>query len=699
MRHLASHDKIKFIMIISGLKRHILPLIVLSAVTFVTFANALNNSFIWDDKIVIVGNDLIKSVRNIPIFFSTWYWKQRHLAVSEEYDQEEKVDYRPMVMTTFALDHSLWRFDPHGYHLTNLLLHLVNVLLIYALISMIGGRGRIWIGTAFLTSLFFATNPIHTESVTWVKNRSDILALLFLLLSMFSFIGFFRTKEAKRRFLLYSASLFFYIMALFSKSMALPLPFIMAVYILCFWGGQKKVKDLTATLPFFGVMALYVLFKMFLLGTVGTAESPPEPLGAYSHILLIFKTIGYYLKLLILPVNLNADRALVIPKSFFEPAVAGSFGLLIALTIVAARLFFRALSGLGRKSNGLILFALFWIFITLLPVSNIVFLVSRPIAEQRLYIPSAGFSLLLAIGIEALYYLNKRYLPSAVSRKAAVALCVFITVLYMNTAIRRNADWRDSITFWSKTVENRVVSSRAFNNLGKAYFSDGRYAEAAEAYRMAIVISKKYARAYNNLGITYCYTGDINNAINSLKKAVALKPDYAEAYNNLGWIYYDKLHNVKKAAKFFKKAIDAKPDYAEAFYNIGLMKDLSGLSDKAVLFYKKAIDLNPGLGAGPYNNLANIYIKRGKKMERAVKLLKKALSLYPDNPAVMDTFGSAMYKKGKTDEALKYFKKSAKLLPENAEIYDHLAEAYAKKDMLKEAKSAKERADALRRKR
>ena len=138
-----------------NMKRYI-AFILLILVSIIIFSNTFQNPFMWDDNELIVENRYIKHLKFIPFLFSFTYWKYHHPLT--------KGFYRPITTTSFALDYSLWGTNPFGYHLTNLLLHILNVILIYFLINRLGGRGL-----AFLAALFFAAHPIHTESVSWIR--------------------------------------------------------------------------------------------------------------------------------------------------------------------------------------------------------------------------------------------------------------------------------------------------------------------------------------------------------------------------------------------------------------------------------------------------------------------------------------------------------------------------------------------------
>lgn len=647
------------------IRKHTVSLILLIVITILVFSNTLKNSFIWDDKAIVAKGEYISKPDNIPFLLTPQYWKQFYLMLSRHHNQEERVNYRPIFMASFAFDYSLWKHNPFGYHLTNLLLHLLNVILIYFFISIITApeiRHKGFLDLPFVSAFLFAIHPIHAESVTWIKNRSDLLALVFFLLSFIFFIKSGFQNKSKPRILFYYTSLLCFILALFSKSMAITLPLILGLYIICFVPREEYKGLLIKTLPFFVCKLLYIIFVLNVLGTVGLEGGIVRKISLYHNVLIVLKTAGWYLRLLVFPINLNADRPFSISGSFLEPGVFFSAILLVMLIVTAIKAF---------RYSKVTTFFLLWIVLTLIPISNIIFLASRPIAEQRLYIPSVGFCILLAMGICFI----KRLTP---------ALLIFLTMFYSYTLMERNLDWRDSITFWTETASASPNSCRAYNNLGTAYYDKELYQRAIDSYNKAIEVNPGFALTYNNMGVTYRDIGrDPDKAIASFEKAIELKPDYAEAYNNLGGLIYERLGQMDTAKELYKKAIEIDPDYAEVHFNLGLMHDLSDDYQKAEMYYKKTIELNPELGVRAYNNLAYLYIKN-KRFNEAINLAKKALSIKPKSPKVLDTLGWAYYKKKAFDKAVEYLKKALVLLPDNTEIQGHLNKAIYESNIIED---------------
>jgi len=173
-----------------------LSVILLVLVTYAVYQNSLNGSFLWDDKYLVLRDNQIRTLRNIPRFFGLTYWREEAPFPG--------ANFRPLRTTSFAIDYFLWEDNPFGYHLTNLLFHIFNVLLVYffvhLLLSSLSTYQPINLSThspnhlftyslvPLLSALLFATHPIHTEAVCWIKNRSELFCTFFFLSSLIFFI-------------------------------------------------------------------------------------------------------------------------------------------------------------------------------------------------------------------------------------------------------------------------------------------------------------------------------------------------------------------------------------------------------------------------------------------------------------------------------------------------------------------------------
>jgi len=647
--------------------RNYIPITALILVSVILFFNALSTGFMWDDKELIVKHRYIKSLRYSGFLFTPQYWNR--------FSASDRGHYKPIRALTFSFDFLIWKLNPFGYHLTNLLLHIFNVVLIYFFINALIASSRdrpprqkdsiasSFLSVGFLGALFFAAHPIHTESVTWIKNRSDLLALVFFLLALLSFIRYSASDASKKGRLFLGLALILMALSLFSKEAALSLPLIVILYILCFTKIGLK-KALLSSLPFFGVALAYLSFKALFLRVPSPSETGIA-LPFYNHGLAVLKTAGYYLMLLAAPFKLNADRSLDIPRSFWEPGVLLSAA---SLVIIGAAIV------ISFRRSKILAFSLSWILATLAPASNIIFLSSRPIAEQRLYIPSLGFSLLLGLGLEKACMSNARIFRTRLTvRLLAIIAAIALFFSYAFTIVARNRDWVDSVRFWKKTAESSPESGRADYNLGVAYSRAGDHEKAIEVYRQIIKKTEQYAEPYNSLGNEYRELGMIKEAKASFEKALAIDPDFAEAHNNLGVINND-MGKVKLAISSYEKAIELDPDYTEAYCNLGKVYMDTGDNGRAVVLFKKCIEIDP-LYAEAYNNLGSAYAAQ-KNYQDALAAYMDAIEKNPRYAEAYNNFGVILLKANEMERALLFFKKSFEIDPKNKEACNNMAVAY-----------------------
>ena len=666
--------------------KHTIWLLVLVIISLALFSNTFQNSFTWDDKSFIVKNVSIRSIKNIPSFFTPQYWQGLFLKRSRTEPLLVAI-YRPLSMISFAFDYLLWRLNPAGFHLTNILLHALSVILVYFFVyrllrgveSSDSSTLKIYtrsdpLNIPFITALIFASHPIHVESVTWIKNRADLLAFVFFISSLLFFIRYIENSHNKLDIFSYLASLICFIFAFLSKAIAFSLPLILVAYILCLLPKEQYQKTLIKVSPFFLTVVLYFIFKgIFLKMPLIYGEMPGLDLS--TQISLVIKTIGYYMNLLILPVNLNAERLFIIPRSFIEPAVYFSLTLLFFILAVIIKTFpLKDKSVSESKYSRLFCFSTLWFLLTLLPVSNIIFLFSRPIAEQRLYLPSLGFCLILAVGINKISHIDVKLLSQNKLRVLAGLISFFIFAFYSVTTLRRNADWRDPFTLWTKTVKSSPHSPRAHNNLGDAYEKKGLFDQAIKEYREALRLNPGRSEFYHNLGNVYYAKGLFDQAIKEYKQALEIDPAALDTHYNLANVY-DSKGLYDQAIKEYQEVLGLAPEHTDAHNNLGNAYEKKGLFDQAIKEYKQALEIDPQFAAA-YNNLGYLYLEMDIMIDEAIRLIKKALSLNPGNPEIMDSLGWAYYKNGLLDQALAQLKEAALLLPNHPEVQQHLDAVY-----------------------
>ena len=561
----------------------ILSVVLIVILGFVVYGNSLSGVFLWDDNSLVTNNTSIKSWANIGRIFC---------GDMTVHGRGQWAFYRPLQITTYMVDHSLWGLNPAGYHLTNIILHVAAALCVYWLTFTIF-KGHL---LSFLAGAFFVIHPVHTEAVVYISGRADSLSLFFMLLC---FILYIKSRPS-RNMGIFIVMLFSYVLALLSKESSLILPLLLLLY---HFSSKEKVRR-KEFLSLLSLTLIYALARATFLKTVPGSTSHTSTL--WERIPGFFVAITAYIKLLFLPLDLHMEYGKEI-FTFADPKTILGIMIFLALWIYAIR---------RRNSNMSVFFSIAWFFLALLPVSNL-YPINAFMAEHWLYLPSIGFFWILAKAISSLYQV-KRF------RMMTIVFIISLGGFYSYLTVRQNMYWREPFRFYQRNLQYTPNSPRLYVNIGAIYQSEGQEEKAIRAYKKAIEIRPDYAIAYYNLGKIYTDRHDYDTALLSYRKAVAIKPDYANAHNNLGTIYAD-MDRREEAKASFQEAIRLKPYYVEAYHNLGLINKIMGRRDEAITSFRKAIAINPDYPY-PYDSLADIYFQE-KEYDLAIKYFEKAKNL------------------------------------------------------------------------
>lgn len=521
------------------------------------YSNSLSGEFIWDDNSLIKNNAYIKDYSHISKIFT----KDIFAGTGDESNF-----YRPLQTFTYIVDYSLWKLNVEGYHLTNILLHILVALGIYWLVNILWGDRLL----SFFTSLLFVVHPLHTEVVTYISGRADSLAAIFILLSFILYIKGQHSKSIG----IYILTLLSYILALFSKEHSLVLPALLLLYHYAF---KRKLK-LKSFLPLLSIAFIYILLRLTLLSF--PAAYPISPPSVFLQRLPgFFVALTNYIRLLFLPFNLHMEYGSRLFDFTNPKAIVGIF-ILIALFIYAVRI---------KKSNKLVFFSISWFFITLIPVSNL-YPVNAYMAEHWLYFPSIGFFLVLAKGISCIYRDRK-------FRILAIIFLISLSVFYSYLTLRQNEYWREPITFYKRALRYTPGSWRIHHNLGSAYADIGNYDQAIASYKKALRYAPGSWQIYHNLGNAYGDIGNYGQAIVLYEKSIEINPKHARVYNNLG-VVYSKIGDHDQAIVLYRKAAEIIPEDAGVHNNLAMAYYHKKEYDLAIKHCDMAIEfghkVNPG---------------------------------------------------------------------------------------------------------
>lgn len=464
--------------------------------TAIVYGNSLSNDFVWDDLSVVLPRIESSRIADIPGLFL-----QADTAgnVGTPY-------YRPLNLSTYVLDSVLYGDRPAGYHLTNLLLHVLAAVALYLVSLELFALEAL----ALLAALLFAVHPINTESVDFISARNNILAGLFVLMSLHAYALHARRRGAHRL----AASACFFFLGLLCKETAAMLLVFLALYEGIAFRRRPRVTALAARLwPFAVFLALYLALRANALH--GSPGLDPRWDELVSRLSLNLTILPRYLGLIFAPIGLSISR---LPPDGGYPLTVWT-----ALSWLAIA---GALYALWRSDSAPTRLGLLWFAVHYVPISNAVPIPSAPMAERFLYLPAVGLWWVLADQLCRVY--RKANAKRLIWAAAAAALLALACVSGI-----RNLAWRSTVTLFEAEV--RVHPSLAENhyNLCTAYFEAGALARAETACREADRLDPGNAGVLTQLGNLQQAQRRRSDALDYYARAVAADPRHVTARYNL----------------------------------------------------------------------------------------------------------------------------------------------------------------------
>lgn len=583
------------------------PVIIIIILSLAIYANTLNNGFVYDDGLVIVKNEFIKDINNIPRLFTSSYF-----AISGE------MSYRPVVTLSYFLDYAAFGGNPRWYHFVNISLHAVNGALLYLFIANVfrpaltSRQGsNVFHNQALAVSLLFAAHPVLTEAVNAISYREDLLAFLFYIAALNIYIQARSNYLSLQSRFPYIAFLVTYLLALFSKEMALTLPLVLIIYEWMFLyskkGGLLGIFLNRYVAGCGGITLAYLWLRFYYFRS--PIEEALQTWTFSERLSTVPWLLINYFKIILFPLSLSADHEI----SAIRPLHSLASWFAVIMVFVVVTLFAMRK---GRKDAA---FGALYFTVAVLPICNIV-PIANPFAERYMYLPLVG-GIIFVVSVA-------RFLMEDLSLRYNILRPLFVVVfiLYAVLAVERNFIWKDKYSLWTDTVKKAPDSGRAHNNLGEAYFNMGYLDKAELEFAAAVRLKSDDVVFYHNLGQVYYKQGRLDKAIMEYKKILKLSPGYAKAHFDLGNVYAEK-DRLDEAAWEFKQTIKYKPDHIDAHIHLGNVYFIQGYLDSAIEKYKDALKFNPGHALVHYN-LGLIFNKKGAK-DRAREEFEQAFKSDP----------------------------------------------------------------------
>ena len=645
--------------------------------TLTAFIRVGNNEFVdYDDNVYITENRSIQNGITLQ-------------GLGRAFTMDRASNWHPLTWISHMLDVQFFGLNPQWHHLTNLLFHIANVLMLFFVLHRM--TKLLW-QSAFVAALF-ALHPLHVESVAWIAERKDVLSTFFWMLTLIAY----RYYAERPRFKSYLAVVAFFALGLMAKPMVVTLPFVLL--LLDYWPLERFAKNKPAQatrkevisldpprkkkgktgkrtpkisvemkepandkfqwalmhplvlekVPLFALAALSCVITCIVQNKGGAIV----PIAAYTpDIRLANAFISYliYIAKMIWPDNL----AVYYPHPGLAPflQILGAILLLAAVTFAVIR---------AAKRFPYLPVGWLWFTGTLVPVIGLVQVGGQAMADRYTYIPSIGLFIMAAWGIPE-FFKKRRYAKEVLAASSALfLLCLFILTW------TQVGYWHDSITLFDHTLNVTRNNYSMYYNRGTIWDRLGNHTRAIEDFDRAIEIDPEYGAAYNNRGIAYKSMGNYLRAIQDFDRATEINPKNASVFINRGAAYM-ALGNPAQAIENYNRAIEIDPHDATARLNRGIFYQSIGKARQAIDDYDKAIENGNFDNADAFSNRGIAYGSLGDQM-KAIEDFNRAIKINPRNAPAYNNLGGSYMALGNPAKAIEHYNKAVDIDPNYADAY------------------------------
>jgi len=661
-----------------GFLRWLIPCLI-AITTFVAFSPTLQNGFVnWDDPGNLVNNP---DFRGLGWAQLTWMFTTFHMTL-----------YRPLTWMTQGFDFLVWGMEPAGYHLTSLIFHVVNAVLVYflsfrllelALKNQAPSLLSLRIGAGF-AGLLFALHPLRVEAVAWASGRENVVAGFFLLLAVLCYLRAVSHSSAgsPRYWQWLTAAWLTFALSLLSKVSGVTIPLVLLVLDIyplkrlpsrvSGWFRSETRQVWWEKLPFAvlacGASALGFLAKQ-RFGTTATLDD----YGVLSRLNQSLYGLAFYVWKTVAPVELSPlyEKLAYLRRIGIVDIESGCFVLAVSIGLYLMRM--RWPAALAS-----------WIcyVIILLPVLGILPYGPQVVADRYSYIAVLGWTMLAGYGLQSVWQLNatgrlnqRRFL---IFNGASVVILLALGIITW----RETRFWHDSERLWRHAISSVPGSSLARMNLGLQLVEQRKTVEAVEQLRAAVQLDPGSYDAHNHLGYALAAQGFGDEAVQEFRKSIQIDPKLPNAYNNLGNAL-GKRGELNQAAEQFYLAVAAAPAQADGYYNLARILSMQGNVRDAIENYRLALQRKPQ-DPDIHNNLGLLYM-REQRLDDAAAEFHQVLNIDHNYTKAYFNLGRVQTLNGDLDEAVRSFETALRLQPDVAEIHESLARVLAAKGNKEEA--------------
>jgi Tfp pilus assembly protein PilF len=600
-------------------------------ITTAVFYQVCTYDFVnYDDPVYIYDNPNIQNgitPKTIKWAFTTGYF----------------ANWYPLTWLSHMLDWQLFDYKAGGHHLTNLLFHIANALLLFTVLKQM--TQRLW-PSVFVAALF-ALHPLHVESVAWVAERKDVLSGFFWMLTMLAYLRYVKRPGAAR----YLLTLLAFAMGLMAKPMLVTIPFVLL--LLDYWPlarvsfeRQTIYRLIQEKIPFFVLSVISSVVTFFVQRSSGTVA---ELVRLSLKIRIFNSLISYveYIGKMIWPTHL----AVFYPHA--GQNISTLYVIISAVLLAAATILILRFS----RNHRYLLTGWFWYLGTLVPVIGLVQVGKQALADRYTYIPLTGLFIIIAWGLPELLA-KWRYKKIALTMSgllivSAMSICTHFQLRY----------WQNSLTLFQHALDVTGDSYTSHIQIADYLCEQNRLDEAIVEYRKCLQRVPDDTNALNNLGIALGKQGKFEEAIKCFTEALRIKPD-AATHANAGHVLALQ-GNLAGAAVHFTEALRLDPNYAQAHYYLGHYLAQRGKYNEAITHFEDAMRLIPEW-VEPMNNLAWL-LAASKETTihnpvKAVGLAERACELTNyRRPDLLDTLAAAYAATGDFSKAIETAEKASGL--------------------------------------
>lgn len=607
-------------------QRILLPVLVILA-GLVAFGNSRSGAFVFDDDKHVLNNPRIRKI--MPL-------------------EETMSGRRPIVDLSLALNYDRGEFDPRGYHVFNLAVHLLAGLTLFGIVGrtlrrkpLPGHVRRAAPLLALLIAMIWLVHPLQTQSVTYVIQRAESMMGLFYLLTLYCVI---RGAGSFRRIPWYAGAVVFCALGMGCKAVMVTAPLVVFLYDWAFISRSGGEALRRRSLMYFGLMATWTVLGA--CGIPGKVLSPTASgatvgfgftgISPFDYLTTQAGAIAHYLRLSLWPHPLCLD--------YNWPVARTAVSIVLPGFVIVSLLVGTVWGMVRRPALG---FAGVWFFLILAPTSSFI-PIKDPAFEHRMYLPLAAVVAVVVVG--GYFALRRACAGESRGIRRARSIGVTIAAVVISLCVYRtwvrNADYESDLIMWRDVTAKRPANHRAYLGVGTALFSGGDMQEAQEAFAEAVRIKPNYADGHYNFGNALNKNGKLEEAVSAYRRSLRLRPGNAKCHYNLGNTL-KKLGKLEEAIAAYRRGVAIQPGHISAHINLGNSLKLLGRVDEAVEQYHRALDIDPRY-ANAHFNLADA-LKRQDKLQEALAECKLALQYDPKHRAAQRLLEALVGKAGGSD--------------------------------------------------